>query len=68
MGLAYRAGDTLVRREVAGKTILDIPDPAKRITKHSIVGSVCLWQAGSLVLRFPAEIKSRSPASASTLS
>jgi hypothetical protein len=33
MGLAYRACDTLVRGEVAVKTILDIPDPAKRI-KH----------------------------------
>jgi hypothetical protein len=39
MGIVYRACDTLVRREVAVKTILDIPDPAKRIKKHSIVGS-----------------------------
>src|SRR5580693_764492 len=31
VGLAYRACDALVRREVAVKTILDIPDPAKRI-------------------------------------
>ena len=39
MGLVYRACDTLVRREVAVKTNLDIPDPAKRMKKHSIVGS-----------------------------
>jgi len=39
MGLVYRARDTLVRREVAVKTNLDIPDPAKRIKKHSITGS-----------------------------
>src|ERR1700675_3945601 len=39
MGLVYRARDTLVRREVAVKTILDIPDPAKRIKKHSIARS-----------------------------
>ena len=37
--LVYRACDTFIRREVAVKTILDIPDPAKRIKKHSIVGS-----------------------------
>jgi hypothetical protein len=39
MGLVYRACDTLVRREVAVKTNFDIPDPAKRIKKDSIVGS-----------------------------
>jgi hypothetical protein len=39
MGLVDRAWDTLVRREVAVKTNLDIPDPAKRIKKHSVVGS-----------------------------
>jgi len=40
MGLAYRACDTLVRREVAVKTILDIPDAAKRIK------NIPLWDSG----------------------
>jgi hypothetical protein len=68
MGLAYRACDTLVRREVAVKTILDIPDPAKRIKKHFIVGSGLPLAGRKFVFTFPAEIKSCSPASASTLS
>ena len=68
MGLAYRACDTLVRREVAVKTILDIPDPAKRIKKHFIVGSGLPLAGRQFVFKFPAEIKSCSPASASTLS
>lgn len=38
MGLIDRGCDTLVRREVAVKTNLD-PCPAKRIKKHSFVGS-----------------------------
>jgi hypothetical protein len=68
MGLACRACDTLVRREVAVKTNLDIADPAKRIKRHSNVGSGMSLAVGSLVFAFPAEIKSRSPASAPTLS
>ena len=39
IGLVYRACDTFIPREVAVKTILDIPDAARRIKKHSIVGS-----------------------------
>ena len=37
--LSIEPATRLFRREVAVKTNLDIPDPAKRIKRHSIVGS-----------------------------
>src|SRR6202161_4800239 len=53
MGLVYRARDTLVRCEVAVKTILDIPDPAKRSKKHSIARSGVSLQGRKFTFYIP---------------